>query len=70
MACGYSPLEAQDPCRRIWRVTTFCSGMETSGARLPTSVTVPPLRVQSIAAATVSGRADSLKGHIDATAMR
>ena len=26
MACGYSPAEAQEPCRRICRVTTCCSG--------------------------------------------
>ncbi len=61
IACGYSPAEAQEPCSRIWRVTTFCSGIDTSGEMLPTSATVPPLRVQSIAAATVSGRPTASK---------
>ena len=36
--------------------TTFCSGSVTSGEMLPTRVTVPPLRTQSMAAATVSLR--------------
>ena len=56
MACGYSPDEAHEPCNRICRVTTFCSGSVTSGWMLPISVTVPPLRVQSIARGTVSFR--------------
>ena len=55
MACGYSPAEAQEPCRRIWRVTTFWSGRLTLGAMLPTRTTVPPLRVASIEAATAAG---------------
>ena len=42
---GYSPAEAQEPCRRIWRDTTFCSGSVICGEMLPMSVTVPPLRV-------------------------
>src|SRR5207244_7893828 len=54
MACGYSPAEAHDPCSRICRVTTFCSGRVTSGEMFPTSTTVPPLRTLSIAAPTVS----------------
>src|ERR1039458_1643992 len=45
-----------DPCSRIWRETTFCSGNVTCGARLPTRVTVPPLQTQSIALVTVSSR--------------
>ena len=56
MACGYSPEEAQEPCRRIWRVTTFCRWILTSGAMLPTSVTVPPLRTESMLSAMVSVR--------------
>ena len=54
IARGYSPAEAHDPCSRIWRVTTFCSGRVTSGEMLPTRMTEPPLRTLSIAAATVS----------------
>jgi hypothetical protein len=54
MARGYSPAEAQEPCNRIWRVTTFCRGMLTSGEMLPTSTTVPPFRTLSTDAVTVS----------------
>ena len=35
------------PCRRSWRVTTFCNGSVTWGVMLPMSVTVPPLRTES-----------------------
>ena len=66
MACGYSPEEAHDPCKRICRETTFCSGKVTSGEMLPISVTVPPLRTQSMAAETVSVAADGFKGYIHA----
>jgi L-iditol 2-dehydrogenase len=30
IALGYTPTEAQDPCIRIWRVTTLCRGNVTS----------------------------------------
>jgi hypothetical protein len=50
------PAEAQEPCSRICRETTFCSGSVTCGVMLPTSVTVPPLRTASTAAETVSSR--------------
>ena len=35
MASGYSPAEAQEPCRRIWRVTMYWRGSGTSGWMLP-----------------------------------
>ena len=50
---GYSPAEAHEPWRRTSRVTTDCSGSETSGARFPTSVTQPPLRTAAMAPHTV-----------------
>src|SRR5215469_6614276 len=53
IARGYSPAEAQDPCSRICRVTTFCRLIVASGAIFPTSTTLPPFRTLSIAAATV-----------------
>ena len=68
MACGYSPDEAQEPCRRICRVTTFCRWKFTSGVMLPTSVTVPPLRTQSIAVAMVSVAAHGFEHDVDAVA--
>ena len=42
------------PATAVAFTTTFCNGSVTSGMMLPISVTVPPLRVQSIAPATVS----------------
>src|SRR6266436_3643400 len=56
IACGYSPADAHDPCSRICRVTTFCSGSVVSGEIFPTSTTLPPLRTLAIAAFTVSSR--------------
>src|SRR5450759_2447930 len=36
---GYSPFEAHDPCIRICRDTTDCSGNSIPGDTFPTSVT-------------------------------
>src|SRR5258708_781371 len=56
IACGYSPADAHDPCNRICRVTTFCSGSVVFGDIFPTRTTVPPFRTLAIAAFTVSFR--------------
>src|SRR5258708_31742569 len=46
---GYSPDEAHDPSTAISRVTTDCSVKSIVGDRLPTKVTVPPLRTLATA---------------------
>src|ERR1039457_3990000 len=46
---GYSPFEAHDPCTRICRDTTDCSGSSIPGDTFPTRVTAPPLRTAAIA---------------------
>ena len=51
MHAGYSPFEAHEPCSRICRDTTDCSGNSIFGDTLPTSVTAPPLRTPSMAVA-------------------
>src|SRR5258708_897920 len=56
IAWRYSPADAHDPCNRICRVTTFCSGSVVSGEIFPTSTTVPPFSTLAIAAFTVSFR--------------
>ena len=41
MQAGYSPADAQDPCSRICRVTTDCSGNSILGVMLPIRVVAP-----------------------------
>ena len=54
-----APLDAHEPCTRSCRVTTACSGRSTCGAKLPTSVTEPPLRTQARWSTTRRSRASS-----------
>src|SRR5258708_38199893 len=53
IARGYSPAEAQEPCRRIWRETTFWRGRVTVGGVVPTRATGAALRGGSMAAGEV-----------------
>ena len=70
MHSGISPLDAHDPRTDISRLTTSCSGNSTLGDRLPTRMTVPPLRRQRIALAHRVAVADHLEGDVRASAAR